>query len=108
MTNKKPKVEVISLECAVAELSDEQTRAVRDRFAKAAMTKLLASSPLADGPDGIRKLIEEHLYGTKVQLHTTDGRLFTVSNSKGPCEGFRVVKKGSRYRFELIMEKTND
>ncbi len=60
---------------------------------------LLASS-FEFGEQGIQKLICQYYFGTKIELNLIGENEWSVSNSKGIIQNVRVVKKGSRYRFE--------
>lgn len=60
---------------------------------------LLASS-FEFGPTGIQKLISQYYFGSTVILNLISENEWSISNSKGLIENVRVVKKGSRYRFE--------
>ena len=54
--------------------------------------KLLASS---NNEAGILDCITRYFYGGNFKLENG-----IVHNSKGPINGFRVIQKGRRYRFE--------
>lgn len=49
------------------------------------------------------KAISERHYFTPISV-TMQGKEGVLSNSKGILEGVRIVKKGKRYRFELLQE----
>lgn len=49
------------------------------------------------------KAISERFYYSPVSV-AMEGKEGVLSNSKGVLEGVRIVKKGKRYRFELLQE----
>ena len=57
--------------------------------------RLMASAP---SESEIIKCISSFFGGSSVSL---DGE--KVSTLKGHCDGFRVIKKKGRYRFEMVM-----
>lgn len=62
-------------------------------------TRLLASSPTLEG---INKCIKSFYFGSEKELTEVEPNKWSVSGKNGTLEGIRVIKKGSRYRFEMI------
>lgn len=62
--------------------------------------KLLGSAPTVEM---LLKGVTAYFCGSDIRFEGTIG-LFQVHNSKGRIEGFRVIKKGSRYRFEMEVQ----
>ena len=52
--------------------------------------------------EGITLLIAEFYYGSTISLTQVSQRpmVWSISTGKGECNGKRVIKKGSRYKFE--------
>ena len=74
------------------------------------MTKLLASS---HNIDGILQLINEYYHSKDAVIvpckdNATRRKVYVVYTNNKLKPDVIVRWKGSRYRFELIMEKTND
>ena len=55
--------------------------------------KLLSSAP---SESAILDCVNRYFYSTHFTIR--DG---IVHNSKGPLDGYRVIQKGKRYRFEV-------
>jgi len=62
-------------------------------------TRLIGSAP---DIDQLIKLIETKYFYSKIHLVEACG-FFTVHNSDKKIEGFRVIKKGKRFRFERFV-----
>ena len=62
------------------------------------MGKLLASSSTMDG---IKKMILEFSMGSWFELVKNGENQWSIHNRLGKREGIRIIKKKSRYRFEL-------
>lgn len=53
-------------------------------------------------PELLKAISERFYYSpVSVTMHNREG---VISNSKGTLDGVRIVKKGKRYRFELLQE----
>lgn len=64
--------------------------------------KLIGS---AASPEQLLGLLEKYFY-SKCSLVPQTETTFDVHNSTKKIEGFVVVKKGKRFRFELIVDET--
>jgi hypothetical protein len=62
-----------------------------------ANTFLLATFPSLEAA---QKGIGEYLYSPSTTLESITDKTWSVNNGKGRLEGFIVIKKGKRYRFE--------
>lgn len=62
--------------------------------------KLYASS---DSLNGVNRQINEWL-ATEVILVPMGVNLWGVTNRNGIIDGWRVIKKGKRYRFEILQK----
>lgn len=63
-------------------------------------TKLIGSSP---NLETLLKAICERYFYSQVEAREEAGKWFLV-NSKGIINGFHIVKKGKRYRFEMVLD----
>ena len=61
--------------------------------------KLIGSGPTLDK---LKDAIAKYFYSPDIELKEVSDGVWEVHNSKGKIEGFRVVKKGKRFRFEHI------
>lgn len=61
--------------------------------------KLVGSGPFEKLKQGIR----DYFGGTDVLFTEVSPDSFTLSNSRGLMDGFRVIKRGKRYRFEVYI-----
>lgn len=62
--------------------------------------KLIASAPTEER---IVKLISDYFYGSNIKLEPTDDEgTFNVHNSKGKVNGYVVVLKDGKYKFQAI------
>lgn len=59
-------------------------------------TRLMASSPSLEA---LHRMVDRFFGGCRVLILHEDGR---VETGRGVCESFRWVKRGKRYRFEMI------
>jgi Gpi18-like mannosyltransferase len=68
------------------------------------MGKLLASAATAEN---VTKLIERYWYSVpgSIELVETAANMFQVIQSKKIMDGFVVIKKGPRFRFEYRGEQ---
>jgi len=62
---------------------------------------LLASAPTLDGA---KRQAGAYFYDPnfKTLRFHENGETVTLSNSRGPLNGYRIVKARGRYRFELV------
>ena len=60
---------------------------------------LLASAPTLER---ITKMVNDYFYSTSIELHEDSSGVYSLTNSKGRMDRFRVVKKKNRFRFEMI------
>jgi hypothetical protein len=60
---------------------------------------LLASAPTMER---ITKMVNDYFYSTSIELHEGEDGMYSLTNSKGRMDRFRVVKKKNRFRFEMV------
>lgn len=54
--------------------------------------------------DRMQYLLADYWYGNpkNYSFNEISDKEWTINNSKGIVSGFRIIKKGNRYRFEYI------
>lgn len=72
---------------------------VRKQINEKVKAKLLATSPTEEG---IKKLISQYFMGSTITLNPINDTEFEVHNKKGKLNSYRVILKGSKYRFEEL------
>ena len=60
--------------------------------------QLIASSPSLQA---LHRMVDRFFGGCRVLILHEDGR---VETGRGVCDSFRWLKKGKRYRFELLAD----
>lgn len=66
--------------------------------AKQSPPKMLGS---AGSQEQLKALVEKYFYSSNISFVASDDGSFAVHNAKGKIEGFRVVEKKGRWRFEM-------
>ncbi len=68
---------------------------------KESTSKLLGTSPSLES---VKKLLADFWYGDAkdYSFNEVSDNEWTINNSKGLVDGFRIIKKNNRYRFEYI------
>lgn len=60
---------------------------------------LLASAPTMERTT---KMVNDYFYSNSIELHEDSSGVYSLINSKGKIDRFRVVKKKNRFRFEMV------